>query len=71
MLSMIVIPTIDLIAIDKDIFYRRKNIDNTKTILHYETFLSLFPISLLDTQDYKVYQGEDLENLLQEDEWKK
>lgn len=75
-----VIPVSELKEIDPDWETRRKNIDATEAIMHVETYDTLvsernkeiMPLSedSAEGENYPVYQGKELEELLNSPEWR-
>lgn len=73
------IPVSELKEIDPDWETRRKNVDATEAIIHIETYDTLvsernkgiMPLSedTAEGENYPVYQGKDLEELLNSPEW--
>ena len=74
-----VIPVSELKDIDPDWETRRKNVDATEAIIHVETYDTLvsernkgiMPLSedTAEGENYPVYQGKELEELLNSPEW--
>lgn len=70
MIAMYVVPTIELVPFDKDLMYRRRNSDGSKTLIHKEEYERLVPVALYEDGDnYPLYYGDALEELLKLDEW--
>lgn len=73
------IPISELKEIDPDWETRRKNVDATEAIIHveiYDTLVSernkgIMPLSedTAEGENYPVYQGKELEELLNSPEW--
>lgn len=73
------IPISELKEIDPDWETRRKNVDATEAIIHVETYDTLvsernkgiMPLSedTAEGENYPVYQGKELEELLNSPEW--
>ena len=74
-----VIPVSELKEVDPDWETRRKNVDATEAIIHVETYErlvvatvgSIMPLSedTAEGENYPVYQGKELEELLNSPEW--
>ena len=74
-----VIPVSELKEVDPDWETRRKNVDATEAIIHVETYDTLvsernkgiMPLSedTAEGENYPVYQGKELEELLNSPEW--
>ena len=74
-----VIPVSELKEVDPDWETRRKNVDATEAIMHIETYDTLvsernkgiMPLSedTAEGENYPVYQGKELEELLNSPEW--
>ena len=74
-----VIPVSELKEVDPDWETRRKNVDATEAIIHVETYDTLvsernkgiMPLSedTAEGENYPVYQGKELEELLASPEW--
>ena len=74
-----VIPVSELKEVDPDWETRRKNVDATEAIIHVETYDTLvsernkgiMPLSedTAEGENYTVYQGKELEELLNSPEW--
>ena len=74
-----VIPVSELKEVDPDWETRRKNVDATEAIIHVETYDTLvsernkgiMPLSedTAEVENYPVYQGKELEELLNSPEW--
>lgn len=74
-----VIPVSELKEVDPDWETRRKNVDATEVIIHVETYDTLvsernkgiMPLSedTAEGENYPVYQGKELEELLNSPEW--
>jgi hypothetical protein len=70
MIAMYVVPTIELVPFDKDLMYRRRNADGSKTLIHKEEYERLVPVTLYEgSNNYPLYYGDALEELLKLDEW--
>lgn len=70
MIAMYVVPTIELVPFDKDLMYRRRNSDGSKTLIHKEEYERLVPATLYEgSNNYPLYCGDALEELLKLDEW--
>lgn len=75
-----VIPVSELKEIDPDWETRRMNVDATEAIIHVETYERLvsernkeiMPLSedSVEWENYPVYQGKELEELLSTPEWR-
>ena len=75
-----VIPVSELKEVDPDWETRRKNVDATEAIIHVETYDTLvsernkgiMPLSedTAEGENYPVYQGKELEELLNSSEWR-
>lgn len=75
-----VIPVSELKEIDPDWETRRMNVDATEAIIHVETYDTLvsernkeiMPLSedSAEGENYPVYQGKELEELLNSPEWR-
>ena len=73
------IPVSELKEVDPDWETRRKNVDATEAIIHVETYDTLvsernkgiMPLSedTAEGENYPVYQGKELEELLNSPEW--
>ena len=74
-----VIPVSERKEVDPDWETRRKNVDATEAIIHVETYDTLvsernkgiMPLSedTAEGENYPVYQGKELEELLNSPEW--
>lgn len=71
MIEMYVIPTVDLVSIDKDLMYRMRNADNTKVLIHKDIYERLVPVTLKERSlvNYPLYSGDSLKELLEMEEW--
>lgn len=75
-----VIPVSELKEIDPDWETRRMNVDATEAIIHVETYDTLvsernkeiMPLSedSAEGENYPIYQGKELEELLSTPEWR-
>lgn len=66
MIAMYVVPTIELVPFDKDLMYR----NGSKTLIHKEEYERLVPVTLYEgSNNYPLYYGDALEELLKLDEW--
>lgn len=65
-----VIPVSELKEIDPDWETRRRNADGSKTLIHKEEYERLVPVTLYEgSNNYPLYYGGALEELLKLDEW--
>lgn len=70
MIAMYVVPTIELVPFDKYLMYRRRNSDGSNTLIHKEEYERLVPVTLYEgSNNYPLYYGDALEELLKLDEW--
>lgn len=64
------IPISELKDIDPDWETRRRNTDGSKTLIHKDEYERLVPVTLYEgSNNYPLYYGDALEELLKLDEW--
>lgn len=60
MIRMYEVPTLDLVNIDKDLMYRLKSQDGSKTLIHAEIVENILKKSKArDLKEYPLYIGEE------------